>query len=187
MKYFYVIIALFIIVAVIYGLISKKPVVTKTEVQKNPYQDLRNMIFSITPEQLNMNIKDKNQPLCTIMELNVSGETATLVSVVDGSTSLYFSTGGGIIGGGTHENVRKASLMFLEESRKYINSMKRDIEHHLPKVGHTCFYVLTIDEVYKYDDKEDEISKENHPFYKLYGYGQNVITELRRIEERKGK
>lgn len=47
-----------------------------------------------------------------LMEMAVSSATVTLVAVADGATSLYVSTGGGVIGGGHHETVRAAYRKF---------------------------------------------------------------------------
>ncbi len=38
----------------------------------------------------------------TLMEMKISGNVVSLAAVAEGTTSLYFSNGGGIIGAGEH-------------------------------------------------------------------------------------
>jgi hypothetical protein len=49
---------------------------------------------------------------------HVGKAVVSLVAVAKGGTSLYFSTGGGVIGGGEHDSVRAANrklLLFVEQ------------------------------------------------------------------------
>jgi len=48
-----------------------------------------------------------------MMEMRIGAADVSLVVVAEGSTSLYFSTGGGVIGGGEHESVRAANRKLL--------------------------------------------------------------------------
>lgn len=115
------------------------------------------------------------------MEWEVSNAIATLVSVIDGSTSLYLSTGGGVIGGGAHQNVINASSAFREASEKYLSRMEKDQDFVYPKKGHVCFYVVTTDGIYKYDGVEKNMINGKDEFSQLFFLGQNTITELRKI------
>ena len=56
---------------------------------------------------------DSDEVKCVVMDWNLGGETvATLVAFADGTTSLYLTSGGGILGAGSHENVREAAARF---------------------------------------------------------------------------
>lgn len=48
-----------------------------------------------------------------LMETGYPQGIATLVSLADGTTSLYFSNGDGMIGGGQHANIAQASKAFV--------------------------------------------------------------------------
>lgn len=71
---------------------------TKTNLKQsnndNPFYDLRKMVFSLNVGTLGLEVVKSGISLCTVMEWEISGSVATLVSVIDGSTSLYLSTGG---------------------------------------------------------------------------------------------
>jgi hypothetical protein len=48
-----------------------------------------------------------------MMDLEVGGGVASVTSFADGTTSLYLSTGGGIIGTGTHPQANEESRAFV--------------------------------------------------------------------------
>jgi len=78
------------------------------------YQGLRAMAMGVTPEQLGIEGEVPDGTLLgAIFEVGFETGTATLVALVDGTTSLYFNTGGGIIGAGVHDTVRAASQAFM--------------------------------------------------------------------------
>lgn len=53
-----------------------------------------------------------------VYDWDVNGGVATLVTFDDGTTSIYLSTGGGIIGAGKHETVRRAAAAFRNEAAR---------------------------------------------------------------------
>lgn len=75
---------------------------------------LRSQVFATRPEEVGI----APGPLLphvwgAVMEFQRPGAAVTLVSLADGTTSLYFSNGGGIIGAGGHPPVAKATRDFL--------------------------------------------------------------------------
>ena len=54
------------------------------------------------------------------MEMAFPEGAATLVSLADGTTSMYTSTGGGVIGGGAHDAVVQAGRAFLLELERRV-------------------------------------------------------------------
>jgi hypothetical protein len=48
------------------------------------------------------------------------GATLSTVFYKTGDTSLYLSSGGGIIGGGQHESVNRAAKKFVELAQTYL-------------------------------------------------------------------
>src|SRR5437588_10894073 len=53
-----------------------------------------------------------------LMETDYSGATATLLALIDGTTSLYLSNGGGVIGGQSQEKVMQANAKFIESANQ---------------------------------------------------------------------
>lgn len=183
-KLYYIGIGILMVIVLALGIYLKMPKSTETEPKENHYNDLRNMVFTLNPQYFGLKITDPKQPLCTVMEWEASYETTTLVSFIDGTSSLYFSKGGGIIGDKTHQSLIGASWTFLEESKPFLKLMSKDDEQALPGNDHVCFYINTIDGIYKYSGKEADMVSGKDPFSKLYTSGQNVIAELRKISKK---
>jgi len=70
----------------------------------------------------------------------MKGGCYTLVVLADGTTSLYFSSGGGIIGAGERPEVRKASERFLGWGNRLVESAKPSESVEPPAEGVTKFF-----------------------------------------------
>jgi hypothetical protein len=116
-----------------------------------------------------------------LMETAFPEGVFTLVSVSDGSASLYFSTGGGVIGGGEHDTVRAAALQFVRLANEYLPSMSPCTSFPLPGPGHTKFYVLTTGGVSTADALEEDLGEERHELSPLFYAAQDVITQIRLV------
>jgi len=159
---------------------SRKEQKVKRRLKDNPYSRLREMVFSLNAQVLKREVEGSKQSLCTVMEWGVADTTTTLVSVIDGATSLYLSSGGVVIGGGFHKSVADASSAFREKSEQLLDLMQIDADHVLPLQGRVCFYVITNDGVYKYEGAEEALAGGNDPFRELFADAQKVICELRK-------
>jgi hypothetical protein len=119
------------------------------------------------------------------MEMGYPEATVTLVAVADGATSLYFSSGGGIIGGGEHDAVRQAALAFLETIDRNLDGLEPSEESPLPERGRVRFNVLGYDSRWTAEAAEDDLGEGRHPLSTVFHAGQTVITQLRLIEQRR--
>ncbi len=70
------------------------------------YAELRTQVLRLTPADLGDDAREA-PVLALVMETGYPEGVATLVCVVDGSTNLYFSNGGGVIGAGERREVRE--------------------------------------------------------------------------------
>jgi ankyrin repeat protein len=116
-----------------------------------------------------------------LMETGYPNGTATLISMQDGTASLYFSGGGGVIGGIGHETVRKAATAFVQSAGKLSRDLNRTENFPLPKTGRTVFYVLTDGGTLTADALEEDLGHGRHPLSALFHAGHAVITELRLV------
>lgn len=158
----------------------------KGQAPPNVINELRDKLFTMPPTELGLSPSIKLPNVWgVVMEIGFPDSTATLFSLAEGTTSLYFSSGGGIIGGGEHDAVRKAASEFLTAGEASRSLAKSAPEHPLPKSGMVKFYILTYTGVVTVEAEEANISKQGHPLYNLFLAGNNVMTELRLIEQRK--
>ena len=90
--------------------------------------DLRARIFETDPRELGCGPDGARQVWGVVVDLALEDGAATVVSLVDGTTSLYTSTGGGLIGGGTIEPIGLAS-------EALVYAAERDVDHIPPVAG----------------------------------------------------
>ena len=151
------------------------------------YLDLRNRALNVTTAELGLG-PDPEAPIhAVIMETGDQDTVATFACFRDGTVSLYFSTGGGVIGGGQHESVRNACFEMLSITNQYaqdfIAACKPVSTFALPGNGEVFFYLRTNDAVYQAQCMEDALSEQRDPFSALFNNCHAVMTELREVEE----
>jgi hypothetical protein len=145
------------------------------------YLGLRNIWFTIKPEEMGITFKPESKiPYAVLMDMGVDGDTVTIVSSLIGDGSMYTSTGGGVIGGIEHENVRKASIDFVSVAGGFIDKMELTTEFPLPSGNRVKFYLITPGGIYTTEEVDvDVLVLGNHELSPLFFAGNVVITELR--------
>lgn len=118
-----------------------------------------------------------------LMEMAYPEGAATIISLADGTTSMYTSTGGGVIGGGAHDSVVQAGRGFLVELERRLGELEEDGDPVLPDPGIVAFRALTYSGRRARTANEGELANGDHALSSLYAAGQDVITALREIEE----
>jgi hypothetical protein len=148
------------------------------------YTQLRNQIVTLVPSEAGI---EQSQEMPNVwgvlMEMGYPQAVVTLVSLADGTTSMYFGNGGGMIGGGKHAAVATASKSLVSRSEEYFKNMTLTTSFPLPAVGRVKFYVLTFSGTFTADVDESELVKRKHDLSPLFYSGQEVITQLRLIQE----
>jgi hypothetical protein len=145
------------------------------------YLGLRNIWFTTKPEDLKITFDPESKvPYAIVMDIGMDGGTATIVSSIIGDGSMYTSTGGGVIGGIGHENVRKASVNFVKAADGFVDKMNLTTEFPLPSGNNIKFYLITPGGVYTTEEVDaDVLASRNHELSPLFLAGNDVITELR--------
>ena len=146
--------------------------------------ELRSMVLNLNPNDIGVTQEDFPQAVVAlVMETGFPEGSFTLSVVADGSTSLYFSNGGGIIGGGEHENVREASGHLISAAQQFYQKAQKVILFPKPEAGMVIFYFITFDGVRSYSALEDDLGNEKDELSDLFFVAHNVITELRKVED----
>src|SRR2546421_13032816 len=97
--------------------------------------DLRGRILHADPTELGFWGSSGREVWGAIMDMAFPGGVASLVSLEDGTTSLYTSTGGGVIGGGAHQTVVEATHAFLDAVAVYAPQLPPPDSAGLPWPG----------------------------------------------------
>jgi hypothetical protein len=118
-----------------------------------------------------------------LMETGYSEGTATLIALGDGTTSLYLSTGGGVVGGHAHQDVRRANAEFVETANRFCRHLDPTDSFPLAAEGYTIFYVLTDSGVLTGGGREEDLGLERDTLSPLFHAGHLVIARLRSISE----
>ena len=149
---------------------------------------LRAQALSVKPNDIGLPPGSYSEkPWGVMMEVGLEGRGAyILVVLADGTVSLYFSKGGGIIGLGPHAEVRAAGQAMLEAAAGLQSHASVTMSTPLPSAGSVNFYLLTAKGVLRYLAPEQLLGAGSDPMSKLFYAGQNVITQIRLVEGERG-
>ncbi len=143
------------------------------------YIGLRHQLLRLTPVQLGDDAFADAPILALLMETGYEEALATLVAVVDGTTSLYFSNGGGFIGVGTHAAVAEASGRWLEKGQGFLPQLAAITDPPLPDAGLTQFVAVTREGLRGAVAPERELGEGRDALSPFFHAGQDVITQIR--------
>lgn len=150
------------------------------DTSEKTFDGLRNIAFSATPEQLGLSLpSDKTIVYGIVMDWEMGGATATIVSYQTGDASLYLSSGGGVIGGGKHENVSGAAKQFVSLAQTFLDKTTETETTVLPSTDEVKFYLLTNKGVFVGQEIMQNFENHSSSWLKLFEEGNNVLTELR--------
>ena len=152
----------------------------KEKRQDNPYETLRSLALGFKAEELEEYMEYEDQVYLAVVDISTADGTATLICVIDGSVSLYFSNGGGVIGiGHAYEEVEQEGMSLLAGASEITHLLPIASDLDLPKNELTAVHLLTKDGVYKAEfDMYDDQNSEEHIQYLNYLI-QRVLTAIR--------
>ncbi|MEZ0390481.1 MAG: hypothetical protein ACAI34_25605 [Verrucomicrobium sp.] len=149
------------------------------------YKEMRERVLKLTPAELGET--DDSKILAVVMDTGFSEGAFTLVATVDGSASLYFSSGGGVIGAGQHAEGAKTSKAFLTEAAKYSGKMTATKDTPMAAPGKTVFYLVSGKGIVTVAAKEDDFGEGRHAVSPLFHRAHELITVIRSIDEARAK
>ena len=143
------------------------------------------MAFSATPEQLELSLPtDKTIVYGIIMDWGMNGATATIVSYQTGDASLYLSSGGGVIGGGQHENVSSAAKHFVSLGQSFLDKTTKTEKTTLPQTDVIKFYLLTNKGIFVGQEQMKNFENRSSTWLSLFEEANLLLTELRKTTEK---
>jgi hypothetical protein len=161
---------------------SKNPIKDPKEM----YPRLRNMMLQGSREKFSLPATSKRtEPWGIVMDWGVENGTATVVAMSDGSASVYFSSGGGWMGGKGIEPVRLAAQKAVEIAR--VVELPRDptTNYPLPETHGVYFYFLTDAGVFICRTTEQDLNSRSHPLRQTGDAMQQVISQFRLWKHRR--
>ena len=149
------------------------------------YEDLRARALAITADDLGAEGRDV-AVFGVLMDMAFPEGTATLIGLADGTTSLYHSGGGGIIGGGEHAHIAAATQMWVAACAELADALEPADDCLLSTAGLVQLVLLTPDGKRSVTAPEEELGAGGHELSRLFYAAHDVITELRLIDEARG-
>jgi hypothetical protein len=119
------------------------------------------------------------------METGYQMGTATLVCLADGTTSLYYSTGGGMLGSGEYSPVAEASKALIMQAESHLQDMVSNNVFPLPKIGRVRFIILTYTGLFTGEAAEEALERGNHRLSPLFLKAHEALEQLRVSAEKK--
>lgn len=142
------------------------------------YSGLRAQAMKATPSLLGGD--DANDEVFGVLvDIGLDGGSATVLAMADGSTSLYTSAGGGIIGGGSHEKVAESSKVLVSEAQRQRGLLVSDWKDSPLENGEVRFIALTTTGRLAARARAADLAAGNHVLSSLFVAANNVITQLR--------
>ena len=109
---------------------------------------------------------------------------ASLLAIADGTTSLYTTTGGGIIGGGFHEPVRAATEKFLALLDSAVGQFEPRAAFELPAAGRFSFVVRTYEVDLGTEVSLADFASGTHRLTPVFVAANDVLTALHMTEDK---
>lgn len=148
------------------------------------YQGLRAQVLDLDPASVGLAQGPEHpQVWGALMDMGFPSGTATLVALADGTTSLYTSTGGGIIGGGSHQAVAAATRGFLARVADHLGELPPETGTGLPAQGRVIIRALTYQGRRAAEAAEDDLGYNRHALSPVFHAAHDVITQLRLLDQ----
>jgi hypothetical protein len=165
-------------------LIGLLPDVSRAQDRAQAMRELRVAFLSSSASSLNLKpTKEYPRVFGVAMDWQVGDDTATIISVMDGSASLYTTATLGIMGGGAHEAVRVAAKRFVTAAEPYHDAARPTQDYGYPAKGKIRFYLRTFKDVRVIETDAASAYSASGPYSGLFRSGQAVLTELRKVVE----
>jgi hypothetical protein len=147
------------------------------------YTALRGQALGFGPVEIKAPpVVDGGRVLGVVMDLGYDAAVVSIVGLADGTASMYISNGGGMIGLGDNPPVAAAAKRWVAvaEAAPGLEELEGD---SLPAEGEVRFNVLTTAAPLVAEAPESELAAGSHPLSRLYAAGQDLIGEIRKVDE----
>ena len=120
-----------------------------------------------------------------LMEMGIGNTVMTLASFANGDASVYYKNGGGMVGGSSHEPIRKAAKDFVLLAQKALPRMKKTTDYPAPSPESVRFYALTPQGVFTTETNRQALTNAKSELGALFYRGQEVVTQMRQVQEQR--
>lgn len=141
---------------------------------------LRHHALSVAPADLGVAPgPGHGQVWAVIMEIGLPEVVATLVALAGGTTSLYLSSGRGVVEADAHQRVREAAQRFIALADDHVGNFAPADKDCVPEVGRVRFYARTFDGLTTAEAGARDLAEQRHSLSPLFSAGHEVIAAIR--------
>ncbi len=119
-----------------------------------------------------------------LTDWDVGGTIATVMSMRDGTASLYTTSTFGVMGGQEHESVRQAATRYVAIAEQFVDASEPVTDFTYPESDQVYYYLLTYEGVRRCTANISALEKMADPTTPLFAAAQEVLTELRMLTEK---
>lgn len=151
------------------------------------YLQLRERVLHLDPVRLNLAPSAATPHVWGVLvETGYEVGTATLVSLADGTTSLYYSTGGGLLGSSDYSPLAEASQNLVLQAEKFLHHMSQSVgDLPLPAVDQVSFIFLTFYGIVSTQAPEQRLTSGKHVLSPLFMDARAILEQLRILADKK--
>lgn len=162
---------------------AQSPGAGQGQAKPTPFPELRRKALTAQRVEVGLPAPARpTDPWGVLMEMGYESATVTVVAFSDGTASIYLSSGGGFIGGGEHETIRRAAQELVRTAAPFQSGMTATSMFPEPRRGETIFYLRTDQGVYAAGAPQRDLAERRHPLAPLFLAAQDVITQYRLLE-----
>lgn len=149
------------------------------------FAGLRNQVLTLDPASISLKRTAEHPKVWgALMDMGLPTDAwVTIVALGDGTTSMYTSTGGGIIGAGMRPPVAAASAAWLSLVEQHLDLLPVATGSQLPPTGFVTIRALCFGQDRAVEASENDLGQGWHPASALFHSAHGVITQLRLIDE----
>lgn len=147
-------------------------------------RELRKKLLTTHPDEFRIQPSD-DSPLVygALCEFPAGQETVTVVSLFDGTASLYSTSGFGVIGGQDQEPVRSAAKAFVKTANTFHDDAISTDDFPYPKPNRVRLYLLTFSGARCIDTDLASMEVPTSRYFKMSESANNVLNEIRSVLE----
>lgn len=150
----------------------------------NEYIDLRQQLLNSKPTIEVRNNMNGHPVYAAIVDMEIGNDIVSLACFVDGTTSLYYSKGGGQLGlGQAYNTVRTATIAFLHSSEQILDKLSISKTFPLPTKNKNIVYLVTENAIYSQVFDMSKLNSYPNDLKFLDFLYQNVIRAIREAQQ----
>lgn len=145
-------------------------------------KELRHKLLTSRPGDVLSGEDAEAQVWGVLVDVASAPGVVTLVSLRDGTSSIYTTTGNGILGGYAAREEARACVLAAEQ---HLKGMRPADSFPYPEAGRVKFYVLTRDGVLTAEAGLKELTERRDELWPLFYKADKVLTQLHRVADEK--